>query len=61
MFPEIFKRFHDVFLGAEFLNGFLGFLLVVPEIGPGHDTFQLPDLRLMVRNLQKFGQIGNSF
>ena len=61
MFPEILKRFDDVFLGAEFLNRFLGFLLVVPEIGSRHDLFQLPDQRLMVRNLQKFGKIGNSF
>ena len=54
MFLKCKERFDDVFFGAEFLDRFLSFFLVIPEIGLRHDGFQVLDKRLMVRNLQKF-------
>ena len=55
------ERFDDVFFGAEFLDGLLGFLFVIPEIRTCHDFFEVLDLLPVVGDLQKFCQISNSF
>ena len=53
-------RFDDIFAGTEFLDRFLRLVLVIPEIGARHDTFQIRHFLLVFFDLQELVKMRES-